>query len=128
LRPEDFEAAKSALRAVGFFADQVMDVTVFLDGPNGKPNQGIHVLWAGQKVRQDHISVTPLPESSTKFSGKRVVDLVELVRMKLNSNRRKDQVHLLDLISVGLIDEDWPKKFEPPLAQRLQELLDDPDG
>ena len=128
LRPEDFEAAKTALAAVGFVADEVMDVTIFRDGPEGKPSQGVHVLWAGKKVRERDASPTPLPENSTRMSGKRVVDLVDLVRMKLNSYRRKDQVHLLDLIGVGLIDADWPSQFESPLDQRLQALLDDPDG
>lgn len=128
LRPEDFEAAKKALSNAGFVADQVMDVTVFLDGPDGRPSQGIHVLWAGKKVRENYTSPTPAPEKSTKMAGKRIVDLVELVRMKLNSFRRKDQVHLLDMIGVGLIDGAWPAKYESPLNQRLQELLDDPDG
>ena len=48
--------------------------------------------------------------------------------MKLTSFRRKDQVHLLDMISVNLIDETWPDRFPNELAARLQELLDDPDG
>ena len=57
-----------------------------------------------------------------------VISLQALVLMKLNSNRRKDQVHLLDLIGVGLIDATWPARFPPPLDSRLQELLDDPNG
>ena len=46
------------------------------------------------------------------------------VLMKLMSNRRKDQVHLLDLIAVGLIDATWPARFPPELGARLQHLLD----
>ena len=48
--------------------------------------------------------------------------------MKLTSFLRKDQVHLLDMIGVGLIDESRLSKFSEPLRVRLQELLDDPDG
>jgi hypothetical protein len=48
--------------------------------------------------------------------------------MKLTSFRRKDQVHLFDMIGVGLIDTTWPARFPPPLAVRLQELLDNPEG
>jgi hypothetical protein len=33
-----------------------------------------------------------------------VLSLDSLVRMKLNSYRRTDRVHLLDLLNVGLID------------------------
>jgi hypothetical protein len=48
--------------------------------------------------------------------------------MKLLSNRRKDQVHVEDLIGVGLIDRSWPARMPPLLAQRLQAILDTPDG
>ena len=57
-----------------------------------------------------------------------VVALDALVRMKLNSFRRKDQVHLQDLIALGLVDASWLPKCIPEHAARLQELLDDPDG
>ena len=128
LRPQDFEAAKAALTSVGFVPNQVMNVTIILDGPEGRPSQGIRVIWAGKKVKEHYASATPLPANSTKMSGKRVVDLVELVEMKLNSYRDKDRVHLRDMIGVGLIDAEWSVKFEPLLNQRLQALLDDPDG
>jgi len=42
--------------------------------------------------------------------------------------RRKDQVHLLDMIELDLIDTTWPARFSSELANRLQQLLDDPDG
>ena len=48
--------------------------------------------------------------------------------MKLTSYRRKDQVHLLDLISVGLIDGSWLNRLPRDLQVRLEELLNDPDG
>jgi hypothetical protein len=35
---------------------------------------------------------------------------------------------LLDLIGVGLIDASWPARLPSPLDDRLQELLDNPDG
>jgi len=128
LRREDFEAASTALNKVGFVADQVMDVTMFLDGKEGKPSQAVHVIWAAEKVRQDYVSPAPMPNQARDLAGKQIVDLVELVQMKLNSHRRKDQVHLLDMIGVGLIDATWPEKFPPKLGERLQALLDDPDG
>jgi hypothetical protein len=57
-----------------------------------------------------------------------VVSLDALVQMKLNSNRLKDRVHLLDLIGVGLVDGSWPQRLPAQLAPRLQHLLDNPDG
>jgi hypothetical protein len=128
LRDEDLDRATEAMRAVGFHRDKVMDVTVFLDGPDGKPSQGVHILRAGQKVKESYATPTPQIEQSIMIDGKRIVDLQELVGMKLNSYRRKDQTHLQDMIGVGLIDASWPARFEPSLGERLQTLLDDPDG
>ena len=48
--------------------------------------------------------------------------------MKLMSNRRKDQVHVEDLIGVRLIDASWLSKLPPLLADRLKLILDTPDG
>lgn len=128
LHEEDADRATDALARVGFQREKVFDVTMFLDGPDGKPSQAVHVIWAGKKVKFDHVSPAPSPEQYRILQGKRVVDLVELVRMKLLSNRRKDQVHLLDMIGAGLIGNDWPNRFEPPLNERLQTLINDPDG
>ncbi len=128
LREEDLSRAADALLRVGFHRDAVMGITVFLDGPDGKPSQGIHVLLAGRKVRESYATPAPDTNDIMLINGKRIVDLSELVGMKLNSYRRKDQTHLLDLIGVGLISKSWPARFPPLLAERLQALLDDPEG
>ena len=128
LRDEDLDFASEALLKVGFCRNSVMDVIVFLDGPDGKPSQGIHILRAGIKVRETYATAAPTIDRSIMMDGKRIVELTALVGMKLNSFRRKDQTHLLDMIQVGLIDSTWPNRFEPSLALRLQELLDDPEG
>jgi len=128
LRREDFEAASTALRQAGFIPDQVLGVTMFLDGEKGKPSQAVHVIWAAEKVRHDCVAPAPMPNQARELAGKQVIDLVELVQMKLNSHRDKDRVHLRDMIGVGLIDATWPEKFLPKLGERLQALLDDPDG
>lgn len=128
LRAEDLDCAEAALKKVGFHRDSVMDVVVFLDGPDGKPSQGIHILLAEKKVRPEYSSPTPRIDQYRLIDGRRVVELEELVRMKLNSYRIKDMTHLMDMIQVGLIDASWPSKFESSLGVRLQELLDNPEG
>ncbi|MCB9926953.1 MAG: hypothetical protein H6822_32740 [Planctomycetaceae bacterium] len=128
LRGEDLDRATEAMQSVGFYRDKVMDVTVFLDGPDGKPSQGVHILRAEQKVKETYASPAPRIDQSIMIEGKRIVELEELVRMKLNSYRDKDRTHLRDMIGVGLIDENWPSRFESPLDERLQTLLDDPEG
>jgi len=31
-------------------------------------------------------------------------------------------------VEVGVVDATWPDRYPPELKQRLQQLLDDPDG
>jgi hypothetical protein len=128
LAEEDLSRASEALQSVGFVRDEVMGTVIFLDGPDGKPSQGLHILLAGQKVRADYASPAPRVDRTVEINQKRIVDLEALVEMKLNSYRRKDQTHLQDMIHIGLIDGHWPARFPEPLSQRLQMLLDDPDG
>ena len=128
VRRADFAAVKVALEAVGFVHATVMDVACFIDGPQGSPRDAVHLLFAGEKVRESY----PLPTADVtereRADDYHVVALEALVRMKLNSFRRKDQVHLQDLISLGLVDDSWLSRCVPEHAVRLRQLLDDPDG
>ena len=128
LAEEDLPQATDALQAVGFIRDSVMGMIVFLDGPQGKPSQGLHILLAGRKVKPEYATPTPGIEQAVEINEKRIVDLEALVEMKLNSYRDKDRTHLRDMIQIGLIDATWPNRFPPQLGQRLQALLDDPEG
>ena len=128
VRRTDLPAARTALEAAGFVYDQLLDVDIFIDGPRGRPSGGVHILFAGEKVSLDSEHASPDLDESERAAEFQVATLTALVRMKLIANRRKDQVHLLDLIGVGLIDATWPARFPPPLGARLQQLLDDPNG
>jgi GrpB-like predicted nucleotidyltransferase (UPF0157 family) len=128
LRREDLDAAKSALATAGFVYRHVRGIDMFLDGPGAKARDAVHVLFAGEKTRQEDLAPAPTVEESEDDEAFRVVTLEALVRMKLISYRLKDQVHLQDMVQVGLIDQSWPARFQPGLAQRLQAILDNPDG
>jgi hypothetical protein len=106
----------------------VMDVDTFIDGPDGKPSGGVHILYAGEKVRSHEPYPSPELDESERAPSFQMMTLDALVRMKLMAYRRKDQVHLLDLLAVGLIDATWPARYPAPLDARLQQLLDDPLG
>ncbi len=127
LRRSDLETAAEALARAGFIRRHVAGMDVFLDGPDAKVRDAVHVLMAGEKVRPEYDAPAPDVAESEKPAGVRVVALEALVRMKLTSFRRKDQVHLLDMLEVGLIDAAWTSRFEPRLAARLQELIDTPE-
>lgn len=128
VRRPDLEAVKAALEPAGFIYHHVWGVDAFIDGPNGKPSAGIHLLFAGEKLKPSDLQELPELEDSERGPEFQVISLEGIVRMKLIAYRRKDQVHLLDLIGVGLLDATWPERFPPALAERLQILLDDPHG
>ena len=128
LRRADLPAAQAALEAAGFVHHHLLDIEVFIDGPQGKPSGGIHILFAGEKVRRDDEHPLPALDESERAVEFQVANLEAVVRMKLIAYRLKDRVHLLDLIGVGLLDATWPARLPPPLGARLQQLLDDPNG
>ena len=124
----DFDAIKVALENAGFVYQDVFGVDCFLDGPSASPRDAIHLIFARERIRADHPTVSAAVTDAVTADDFQVVSLEALVRMKLNSFRRKDQVHLLDLLSVGLIDSSWLARLVPAHAARLQELIDDPEG
>jgi hypothetical protein len=128
VRRDDLPAVTAALEAAGFVRDQVLDVVMFRDGPEGKPSEAVHLLFAGEKTRPDHHVSAPDIHTVDDPANFRVITLDLLVLMKLMSNRRKDQVHLDDLIRIGLIDASWLVKLPPELAGRLKQILDTPEG
>jgi hypothetical protein len=127
LRRADLEAAAAALTPAGFIHRHVKSIDMFLDGPGAKARDAVHVIFAGEKVRPDDIAAAPdTAESETKGTV-RVVTLEALVRMKLTSYRLKDQVHLQDMVQVGLIDGTWCSRFPPELATRLADVIANPE-
>ena len=126
LQRSDLPAAQQALQAAGFIYHETLDVHIFLDGPQGTPRNAVHILFAGEKVQQDYLAPSPDMSESEVGQDFRLLSLEPLVRMKLTSYRLKDQVHLQDLLGVGLIDSSWLTRFTPELAERLQRILDNP--
>jgi len=128
IRRADLPAATAALEAGGFVHRHAAGIEMFLDGEGAKARDAVHIVFAGEKVRDEYVTAAPDADDVEFIERFRVLDLESLVRMKLTSFRDKDRVHIRDLIGVGLIDSTWTSRFIPELAERLQELLDDPDG
>jgi len=128
VRRADMATITSALERVGFVRDELLDVVMFRDGAEGKPSEAIHLIFAAEKTRPDHLLPAPDIQTVRDPANFSVITLESLVIMKLMSNRRKDQVHVLDMIGVGLVDTAWLLRLPPELAERLKLLLDTPDG
>ena len=135
VRRDDMEAITAALEAAGFKHRSVSilggkgRIEMFLDGPGSKARDGVHLIFAGERVNPESIEPSPEVEevdlSSTEF---RLLKLEALVTMKLTSYRDKDRVHLRDMIEIGQLDASWLDRVPVALRDRLQALLDDPDG
>ena len=126
---ERFDDVKKAMAGAGFVYRKLVGINMFLDGPKGKPREAIHVVFGGRKVMPDYAVEAPRPSESVQSKLEfRVLTLEALVRMKLTSYRLKDQVHLQDLVSVGLVTETWPEKYSPPLRERLQKIIENPEA
>src|SRR6266516_3995143 len=128
VRRSDLPAITAALEQAGFVRDELLDVVMFRDGAEGKPSEAVHLLFAGEKTRPDHLLPAPEIQTVSDPANFHVITLDSLVLMKLMSHRDNDRTHLLDLIGVGLIDASWLPKFPAELAARLKQILDAPDG
>lgn len=128
VRRADLPAITTALEQAGFVRDNLLDVVMFRDGPQGKPSEAIHLLFVGEKTRPDHLLPAPEIQVVRDPANVPVIALESLLLLKLMSNRDKDRTHLRDLIGVGLIDSSWLTKLPPELAKRLQHILDTPDA
>lgn len=128
LNRSDLPRATQTLEAAGFIHRHAAHITMFLDGPDAGIRDAVHVIFAGEKVRQADAFAAPELDDAKLVQSDRTLPLESLVRMKLIAYRDKDRVHLRDMISIGLIDESWCHQLPNELSQRLQQLLDDPDG
>lgn len=127
VRRTDLMIVRDALGTVGFVPHHTNEER-FLDGSPGRTHSGVRLLFAGERVRPQEVYPLPELDESERAAEFQVITLRALIQMKLVAWRDIDRVHLLDLIGVGQLDATWPARFPPPLGERLQELLDNPDG
>jgi hypothetical protein len=127
IRRVDLPRTVEAMTVGGYKYSQTMNVNMFIDVPDGKPSEGIHLLFADEKVKPTDLVATPSIDESEKANEFQVISFDAIVRMKLTSFRDKDRVHLRDMIGVGLIDRTRLDRLPTDLSSRLAELLDNPE-
>jgi hypothetical protein len=121
---EDLPQARAAALSAGMDYFEVLGVGMFLDQTDPNPRRGVHLVWAGERVRPHYESASPtIDQRETLAEGLSVVALAGLVQMKLQSNRDQDRVHLRDMIDVGLVGRDLLTGLPQLLAARLETLL-----
>ena len=128
VRRADLEAIRAALAAAGFEYRHTAGIDVFLDGPDGKARDGVHLIFAGETVRPGEPLPNPAVTESVTGGEYHVLSLRALVQIKLTAYRDKDRTHLRDLMEVGLVDESWLQHYPAELADRLRALIETPGG
>jgi hypothetical protein len=128
LRRTDLPVARAALEQSGFVYRHAASIDMFLDGPEAKARDAVHIVFASEKVRPDYPTIAPDVSEAEETETFRLLSLEALVRMKLTSFRDKHRVHVRDLIDVGLVDASWLPHLPNSLQPRLQDLLDHPEG
>jgi hypothetical protein len=128
IRREDLPRIRTALETAGFLYGHSAGIDIFLDGPEAKARDGVHVVFANEMVRPDEPTANPNVTDSESAGAYRVISLQALVQIKLTAYRDKDRTHVRDLIDVGLVDESWYGRLVPTLAARLRSLIETPGG
>lgn len=125
LRRDDLDRAEKALSSVGFIRDDIRGIPIFMDAEHPLPSQGVHIVLAQEKVRETSKYAAPSVDRVQRSkSGFLILDLASLVAMKLEANRRVDQVHIEDMLRVGLIDPAIASGLPEDLLDRLRYIRD----
>ena len=96
INPEDLPRAIIALEKVGFIYRHVKSIDMFLDGPDAKARDAVHVLFAGVKVKQTDSEPVPQIDKVAIIKNLRTIPLEGLVKLKLISFRDKDRTHFCE--------------------------------
>jgi hypothetical protein len=100
-------------------AAEVFGLAMLLEADRTAARRGIHLVFAGEKVRAEYVEPVPALGPPRTLKGLRLIPLEDLVRMKLTSFRAKDEAHLKDLDEAGLITPEVESGLSPQLAGRL---------
>ena len=84
----------------------------------------VRLGFSGEKLKADQAPNPPIAPERIKVYGKEVsiVPVSDLVRMKLNSYRDKDRVHVRAMDAAGLITPEVERFLSSELGSRLQHI------
>lgn len=125
LRRSDLEKAITPLESEGFYYRRTARISMFLDGPNSKARDAVHILFAAEKVTPDDPEPAPNIHEAVETTDFTLIKAEALVRMKLVAFRPKDQMHIQDLLSAGIISERTISDLPPSLHSRFKTVLDE---
>jgi hypothetical protein len=119
VRREDLERIAKAAEPFGLKYRHAAGMDMLVQAGEPSARRAVHLVFAGEKVRQDYPEPTPQLGDYRTINGIRLIPLADLVSMKLTSFRAKDEAHLKDLDEAGLITPEMEAGLAPVLRERL---------
>jgi hypothetical protein len=119
----DLPRIADAVRSLGLVHRHVAGVDMLVDAEAPKARSGVHLLFAGEKVRAADLEPVPvLSDPGIDDQGILVTPVASIVRMKLISFRQRDKTHIIDMDSVGLITAEIEAGLPDALRERLSQV------
>ena len=126
VRRDDLFAISEAVRDVGLVPAEVRGLHMLVDRRRPNPKTAVHLTFAGELIRPHDVHPAPdLTNVVQARDGFSVIGLAELLRMKLSAFRRLDKVHIVDMLSTGVITAAMEGTLPPDLRERLNELKEE---
>jgi len=121
---DDLPRIADAVRPLGLVHRHVAGVDMLVDAEAPKARSAVHLLFAGEKVRDADVEPVPaLAEPGIDSEdGVLVTSVASIVRMKLISFRQRDKTHIIDMDSVGLITPEIEAGMPDALRERLERV------
>ncbi len=124
----DFQQSVSIFRSIDLMEIDVLGVPMFMERNTRPCQRSVRVLFANERLRPSHQYSLPTVESSiTSYFGWPVVQLTDLLVMKLQAFRTIDRVHIRDMLSVNLITDDIRRALPADMLARLQQIEATPE-
>ncbi len=112
-----------AVKNFGFKYRHAAGLDMLVDASEPRARSAIHLIFVREKVRPDYLEPVPdFSEPTRTAEGILIAPVADLVRMKLTSFRLKDQVHIQDMDSVGLITPEIEASLSEPMRARLAQV------
>lgn len=123
VKREDLARISAAVHNLGLEYRHVAGVDMLVDAVTPRAKSGVHLLFAGEKVRPTDLEPVPaLSEPGVDDRGILVTSVASMVRMKLISFRLRDKTHIIDMDSVGLITPEIEAGLPDVLRERLSQV------
>ncbi len=125
IKRADLARVVAVAESHGFRFRHSEGVDMLLYGDTTSARNAVHLLFAGEKVKDSQLEAHPgIRPVRTALHGQEfwVIPVVDLVRMKLSSNRDKDRVHVRGMDAAGLISDAVEQALSAEHLARLRHI------